>query len=88
MNEINKLIWPSPSDGVGTIEQNAWDQTVKISRETKNADGSTVITKAPDAESATNDINAKAIALLKSQNVDVVGDGFTPATVTLNPGGA
>jgi NitT/TauT family transport system substrate-binding protein len=88
MNEINKLIWPSPSDGVGTIEQNAWDQTVKISRETKNADGSTVITKAPDAESATNDINAKAIALLKSQNVDVVGDGFTPATVTLNEGGA
>ena len=29
MNEINKLIWPAP-DGVGMIDQAAWDRTVEI----------------------------------------------------------
>ncbi len=87
LNEINKLIWPSPSDGVGTIDKDAWDRTAKISLDTKIADGSTMITTTPDAESATNDINAKAIALLRSKNVDVVGKGFTPSNVTLQAGG-
>ena len=31
MNEINKLIWPSP-DGIGYINQAAWDRTVEIAR--------------------------------------------------------
>ena len=42
MNEINKLIWPSP-DGIGIIDQAAWDQTVDISLNTKNGEGSTVL---------------------------------------------
>ena len=46
MNEINKLIWPS-TDGAGMIDKTAWDQTVSISQQTKNADGATVLTKAP-----------------------------------------
>ena len=35
MNEVNKLIWPSP-DGIGVIDQAAWDQTVQIAENTKN----------------------------------------------------
>ncbi len=46
-----------------------------------------MITTTPDAEAATNDINARAIALLTSKNIDVVGAGFKPATVTLRAGG-
>ena len=46
MNEINKLIWPSPN-GIGMVDKTAWDQTVKVASSTKNADGDTVLTKAP-----------------------------------------
>ena len=39
MNEINKLIWPSPEDGRRHRRAGAWDRTVEISLKTKNADG-------------------------------------------------
>jgi NitT/TauT family transport system substrate-binding protein len=29
LNEINKLIWPSP-DGIGILDQASWDQTVSV----------------------------------------------------------
>jgi NitT/TauT family transport system substrate-binding protein len=88
MNEVNKLIWPSPADGAGTIEQADWDRTIKVARTAVNADGQTVLTKDPDAEAFTNDYVKKAIDLLKADGVDVVGSTFKPTTVTLNPGGA
>jgi NitT/TauT family transport system substrate-binding protein len=88
MNEVNKLIWPAPADGVGTIEQADWDRTVKVARTAVNADGQTVLTKDPDAEAYSNDYVKKAIDLLKADGVDVVGSNFKPTTVTLNPGGA
>ncbi|MGZ4724234.1 MAG: ABC transporter substrate-binding protein [Ilumatobacteraceae bacterium] len=87
MNEINKLIWPS-TIGVGVIDQTAWDRTAKIASETKNLDGKTVLTKAPDAESHTNDIVNEAIKQLKAENIDVNGASFAPITVTLTEGGA
>ncbi len=87
MNEINKLIWPS-TIGVGVIDQAAWDRTAKIASETKNLDGKTVLTKAPDATSYTNDIVNEAIKQLKAENVDVNGSSFTPQQVTLTEGGA
>ncbi len=87
MNEINKLIWPSPAAGVGTLEKAAWDQTVKISKETKNAEGATVLKKDPDAKAANFDINTAALALLKAKNVDVVGANFKPITVELKENG-
>jgi NitT/TauT family transport system substrate-binding protein len=88
MNEVNKLIWPAPADGVGTIEQADWDRTVKVARTAVNADGQTVLTKDPDAEAYSNDYVKKAIDLLKADGVDVVGSNFKPTTVSLNPGGA
>ena len=29
LNEINKLIWPSPG-GIGMMDQALWDQTVEV----------------------------------------------------------
>jgi NitT/TauT family transport system substrate-binding protein len=87
MNEINKLIWPA-ADGVGTIDQAAWDRTAKLSQETKNLEGGTVLTKAPDAAAYTNDIVSNAQTLLKTLGVDINGADFKPATVTLTEGGA
>ena len=87
MNEINKLIWPA-ENGVGFIDAAAWERTATLSQETKNLEGSTVLTKAPDADSFTNDIVTKAYALLEALGIDINGTDFTPITVTLTEGGA
>ena len=88
MNEINKLIWPAATGGIGTIEQEAWDRTVEIASGTKNLDGQTVLTKAPDAESYTNDIVNEALKQAKAAGVDVDGASYAPIEVTLTEGGA
>ena len=88
INEVNKLIWPSPAAGAGTIDQAAWDRTVKVARTAVNADGQTVLTKDPDPQAYTNDYVTKAIELLKAEGVDVVGAAYQPTEVTLQPNGA
>ncbi len=87
MNEISKLIWPSPA-GAGMIDQAAWDQTVSIASSAKNAEGATVLTKAPEGLAFTNDYVTKALAGLAAAGVDATGSSFTPATITLAEGGA
>ncbi len=87
MNEVNKLIWPS-ADGIGYINQTAWDRTVEISQSTPNLEGATVLTAAPDAEAYTNDIVEAAWALLADAGVDLFGEGYEPSDVVLNPGGS
>jgi NitT/TauT family transport system substrate-binding protein len=87
MNEINKLIWPSPN-GIGMVDTSAWDQTVKIAEQTKNQDGDTVLTKPPEGLAYTNDYATKALAALKEEGADTTGADFKPITVTLKPGGA
>jgi NitT/TauT family transport system substrate-binding protein len=87
MNEINKLVWPSPN-GIGLVDPAAWKRTVDIALKTKNAEGKTVLTKQPEGLAYTNDYAQKALDALKKQNVDVTGASFRPATVTLNAGGA
>ncbi|GAB3663437.1 ABC transporter substrate-binding protein [Actinocorallia lasiicapitis] len=84
MNEVNKLIWPSPA-GIGLIGDADWKRTVDLSLATKNADGKTVITKAPEGLAYTNDYITKALALLPSD--DTKGTSFQPTPVTLTPGG-
>ncbi len=86
MNEINKLIWPSPA-GVGVMDPAKWDQTVTISLTTKNLEGSTVITKEPDAESYTDTYAVEANKVLTADGLNTTGDAFAPISVTLNEGG-
>lgn len=87
VNEVNKLIWPAP-DGMGMIDVEAWNRTVDISRNTKNLDGQTVLTKDVDPESWTNDIVIEALKQAKDAGVDVTGENYQPITVELKEGGA
>ncbi|TWF80087.1 NitT/TauT family transport system substrate-binding protein [Pseudonocardia hierapolitana] len=87
VNEVNKLIWPSP-DGAGSIDEAAWTQTVQVARTAVNADGQTVLTRDPDAEAHTNTYVQRALDQLRGEGVDVTGEGYQPIEVTLNPGGA
>jgi NitT/TauT family transport system substrate-binding protein len=87
MNEINKLVWPSPN-GIGIVDKAAWDQTVQVASRAKNADGDTVLKKAPEGLAYTNDYAQKADAALKAEGADTSGTGFKPITVTLKAGGA
>jgi len=87
VNEVNKLIWPSPQ-GIGMVDQAAWDRTIQIAQSTKNKDGQTVLTKAPTGEAFTNAYTEKALANLEKMGLDTKGANFQPITVTLNPGGS
>jgi NitT/TauT family transport system substrate-binding protein len=87
VNEVNKLIWPSP-DGIGMVDKAAWDRTIKIAQNTKNADGETVLKAAPTGEAYTNDYTQKALQNLQGMGLDTTGADFQPITVTLNPGGS
>ncbi len=86
MNEVNKLIWPSPA-GVGVIDQALWDQTVNVSLNTKNLEGATILTADPGAAAFTNQFAEAADAALSAEGLNVTGDDFTPIDVTLNEGG-
>ena len=76
MNEVNKLIWPSP-DGFGMADADAWSRTVDIALNTPNLEGATVLTAEPGEGACTNDIVTAAQALLPS-DLDLTGDAFEP----------
>ncbi|MFJ2663082.1 ABC transporter substrate-binding protein [Nocardia fluminea] len=86
INEVNKLIWPAPA-GIGTIDKTAWDRTVTIAKNTKNAEGATVLTKDPDAQAYTTEYVTKALDQLKAAGVDVTGASYQPTQVTPTEGG-
>jgi NitT/TauT family transport system substrate-binding protein len=86
-NEVNKLIWPSTSGGIGMIDTEAWDSTVAMALETSNETGATIITEEPPATAYSNEFVEKALAELKDEGVDVEGADFEPLTVELKAGG-
>ena len=86
MNEINKLIWPSPK-GVGMIDEALWKQTVDIALGTKNLEGAAIITADPGPAAYTNQYAMDANAYLLELGLDTTGEGFTPITVELKEGG-
>jgi NitT/TauT family transport system substrate-binding protein len=86
-NEVNKLIWPSTSGGIGTIDTAAWDATVAMALETSNETGATIITEEPPASAYSNEYVEKALAELTEEGVDVVGADFEPLEVELKEGG-
>ncbi|HXH81209.1 ABC transporter substrate-binding protein [Nocardioides sp.] len=85
-NEINKLIWPS-TNGVGIIDEAAWDQTVEIALNTENETGATIISEEPPETAYTNDYVEQALDELREEGVDVDGEDYAPIEVTLNEGG-
>ncbi len=80
LNEINKLIWPSP-DGIGILDKALWDQTVQVALDGK------VITKEPDEGAYRTDLAQQAVDSLSADGVDVTGADYTPQDVAITPGG-
>ena len=78
LNEINKLIWPSPG-GAGVMDKALWDQTIEISL------SESVLSDAPDDAAYTTQYAEDALDLLG--DADVNGSGWSPVEVTLNAGG-
>ncbi len=79
LNEVNALIWPSPN-GIGIMDQAAFDRTVKISLDSK------VLKAAPSGKPFRNDLAQKALDALGS-SVDTKGTSWQKAAVTLTEGG-
>jgi NitT/TauT family transport system substrate-binding protein len=86
-NEVNKLIWPS-TNGVGMIDEAAWDQTVDIAKTTENETGATIISEDPPETAYSNEYVEKALAELADEGVDTSGADYEPIEVTLQEGGA
>jgi NitT/TauT family transport system substrate-binding protein len=80
MNEIDKLVWPASSSGVGVMDKTAFDLTAKIAQQFG------VIKKAPSGAYRT-DLATKAVAELKASGADVTGSSWKPASVAVSPGG-
>ncbi len=80
LNEINKLIWPSPG-GIGVMDGTLWDQTVDV------AVSQQVIQAAPDAGAFLTDLAEQAVQDLEAQGVDVKGLTYAPRQVEITPGG-
>lgn len=76
LNEVNKLIWPSP-DGIGVMDRALWLQTIRI------ATSHGVLSRPPDAGAFRSDLAREAIAALAAQGVDVRGLDYRPRRVTL-----
>ena len=87
MNEVNKLIWPSPL-GVGVIDPALWAQTVSVALNTLNADEVTIITADPGEAAYTNQYAEAANAALTAEGLNTTGDDFAPIVVELKEGGA
>lgn len=85
-NETSKLIWPA-KDGIGVIDEAAWDATVKGALSAVNETGASPITTAPPASAWSNTWIQKALDELAADGVDVTGESYKPITVTLNEGG-
>jgi NitT/TauT family transport system substrate-binding protein len=81
MNEVNKLIWPNKTGGVGIMSPAAFKRTASIAYKFK------VIKKPATSAAYRTDLSKKAVAALKAQGVDVTGASYKPAVVKLKEGG-
>ena len=86
VNETNKLIWPSP-EGIGVIDEAAWQKTVDGALAAVNETGAHLITEEPPASAWTNDYIQQALDALAEEDLDLTGENFEPIEVTLEEGG-
>jgi NitT/TauT family transport system substrate-binding protein len=77
MNEINALVWPSPS-GIGIMDPAEWDQTVQVSVDAG------IIAEEPPDDAYRTDLAEQALEGIED---DATGEGFTKGTVEVTPGG-
>jgi NitT/TauT family transport system substrate-binding protein len=82
LNEINKLIWPSP-DGIGVLDLDLWQQTVDVSLEAG------IISEDPGEDAYRLDLAAAALESLMEDypELDLTGEDFEPTEVEITPGG-
>jgi NitT/TauT family transport system substrate-binding protein len=80
LNEINKLIWPSPQ-GLGIMDPAAYKQTAEIAQQFA------IIKAAPKDGLYVTTYAQKALDELKGMGVDVNGANYTPQTVQITKGG-
>lgn len=80
LNEINKLIWPSPN-GIGMMDPALYKQTADISQQFA------VIKAAPKDGVYRTDLAQKAVDALKASGADVTGANYKPQTVEITKGG-
>jgi NitT/TauT family transport system substrate-binding protein len=86
VNETNKLIWPS-ENGIGIIDEAAWDKTVAGALSAVNEAGAHLITEDPPATAWSNEWIQQALDELEGEDLDLTGEGFEPIDVTLEEGG-
>jgi len=82
LNEINKLIWPSPA-GIGIMDADLWEQTVAVAIEGE------VITEAPADTAYTSEYAQAALDELTEEypDLDLMGAEYEPIVVELREGG-
>ena len=84
-NETNKLIWPA-DNGIGVIDEAAWQQTVDGALAAVNEQGQNLITEEPPETAYDNQYVEKAIDEL-GDDVDTTGADYEPIDVELTEGG-
>ena len=82
LNEISKLIWPSPA-GIGIMDEDLWAQTVAVA-----LDGQ-VISEEPSMDAWRSDLAMAALDALNMgmEDIDLTGDDWQPVDVELREGG-
>ncbi len=86
VNETNKLIWPSPN-GIGMLDEAAWQTTVDLALATVNGEGAQIIQSPPPATAYSMEWMQRALDEVEAEGIDVTGVGYQPLNVTLEPGG-
>ncbi|WP_165066747.1 ABC transporter substrate-binding protein [Marisediminicola senii] len=86
VNETNKLIWPS-DNGIGIIDEEAWNSTVEGALSATNESGASLITEEPPSTAYTNEWIQMAHDELEGDDIDLTGADFEPIEVELTEGG-
>lgn len=68
--EVNGLIWPSPQ-GIGSVDQQAWDRTIAIALATKSLAGERLITVPPTDGAQSGDLADAARVTLSAEGLNV-----------------
>lgn len=80
LNEINKLIWPSPLK-LGVMDPDLWAQTIEVATSQK------VIKADPGPDAYRTDLAEAAVSELEAEGLDVIGNDWQPVAVELREGG-